>query len=241
MLDKTGDGRNEPRSLRSDLRHGQGDCNEAMVARFLEQRPDFFIKHQDLTSRLRLSHGCEPAVSLLEYQIRLLRERADALDDRLEQIIDIARSNERIANQLHRLTLELLDCNDVEHALDTMTDGLRLYFQAEFVSIRLQGPQFPERRLEVCRTDDSGFVLMQDMLLDQQPRCGELPAAHLRFLFGETASRIRSTAIIPMHFNTGRGLIAIGSSQPERYDPGNGTVFLKRLGDLCCQVLTRLG
>lgn len=239
-MDETNDGHHKPSSLHSDPHHGQSDRDASMVARFLEQHPDFFIEHQDLATRLRLSHGCEPAVSLLEYQIRLLRERADTLDDRLEEIIDIARSNERIADQLHRLTLELLDCNDVEHALDTITDGLRLYFQAEFVSIRLQGPRFPECRLEVCRTDDSGFVLMQDMLLDQQPRCGELPAAHLRFLFGETASRIRSTAIVPMHIKTGRGLIAIGSSQPDRYDPGNGTVFLKRLGELCCQVLARL-
>jgi uncharacterized protein len=215
-------------------------ADDAAVVRFLREHPDFFAGHRELTEQLELPHDCGQAISLLQYQSRLLRQRAKALEGRLDQIVGIARGNERIADQLHQFTLGLIGCEDLDGVLDTIADGLRKFFQIEFTAIRLQGRHLPHHRLEVCRHDEPGFVLLREMLCEQRPRCGLLPDTHRRFLFGETATRIRSTAVVPLRVDDGCGLIAIGSSDRNRYDPGNGTVFLRRLGDVCDQALAGL-
>jgi len=240
-LDEVNHELNKGGRLAPDLREASGarltGTDDAAVARFLGEHPDFFTRHRELIEQLELPHECGGAISLLQYQSRLLQQRVGDLAGRLDQIVDVARSNERIADQLHQFTLGLIGCEDFDDVLDAIADGLRTFFQVEFTAIRLQGQHLPYARMEVCRHDEPGFLLLQETMRDQRPRCGLLPEPQLRFLFGETATGIRSTAVVPLRVDDGCGLIAIGSSDRRRYGPGNGTVFLRRLGELCSQAL----
>ena len=82
---------------------------EPGVVTYLRNHPEFFVHHPELTQSLRIPHSCEPAVSLLEYQNRLLRGRCQRLHDKLLDLVAIARDNDRLAERVQRLALNLLD------------------------------------------------------------------------------------------------------------------------------------
>jgi len=109
----------------------------AAVARFLLANPDFFVNHEDLLASLRLPHQRGDTVSLVERQMKLLRERNIEMRHRLSQLMDVARDNDRLFEKTRRLTLDLLDAGSLEEVVMAVEDSLRQEFQVPFVSLIL--------------------------------------------------------------------------------------------------------
>jgi uncharacterized protein len=59
--------------------------------------------------------------------------------------------------------------------------------------------------------------------------CGRLKLEKLEFLFAERAEQVASAVVIPLN---PVGLLAVGSSDPNRFHPGMGTVFLEQMAEL---------
>ncbi len=205
---------------------------EQSVADYLERHPDFFRRHPELTERLRLPHECGDAVSLVQYQVRLLRDQHRRLERRLEDLVQVARDNDRLADRLQRLTLELMDTRDLDSTLDTVADGLRLHFGADFVAMRLRAQGYGGDRAEFRNPNDPGFSLFREVFRAQRPRCGHFHDNQRSFLFGDSGTRVQSMAVVPLQHDGVTGLLAIGSLDAERYHSSQGTVFLRQLGDL---------
>jgi hypothetical protein len=70
------------------------------------------------------------------------------------------------------------------------------------------------------------------------PQCG--PAAANPFLpwFGEAAEHVRSMALIPLGQTSVFGLLALGSEDAKRFFPEMGTLYLRRIGELCAAGVT---
>ena len=64
------------------------------VAEYLEQNPGFFEQHADLLSDIKLQHGSGGAISLIERQVAVLREKNQALESNILQLVQIAQDNE---------------------------------------------------------------------------------------------------------------------------------------------------
>lgn len=208
---------------------------EAGVAEFLSQNPDFFQRHPDLLLELDLPHPCGDAVSLLEYQARMLRERGQGLQRKLEELLAVARDNDRAAERLHRLTLELMDAKGLEGVLCTLKDELLGNFQIDSVAVRLFGEQGDQP--DWIRRDHPSMAPLQSLLRNPRPLCGRLSSAQLTLLFGDSAKAIDSSAVIPLLDGRLLGLLAIGSYQADRFHPGQGTVFLSQLGAIAGRAL----
>ncbi|MFY8135437.1 MAG: DUF484 family protein, partial [Aquimonas sp.] len=58
----------------------------------------------------------------------------------------------------------------------------------------------------------------------------------MEFLFGAQAAQVQSCALIPL---PARGLLAIGSREPNRFYPGMGTLFLRMMGEALAAALSR--
>src|SRR6202012_5659249 len=65
-----------------------------------------------------------------------------------------------------------------------------------------------------------------DFLAHHEPISGRLTHERLQRLFGQHAGEIRSAAVMPLGE---LGLLAIGSKDPDHFQPGMGTVFLKMI------------
>lgn len=217
---------------------GEGFNLEAAIGAYLRDHPEFFIRHSELTESLRIPHPCRPAVSLLEYQNRLLREQGQRLRDKLLELVAIARDNDRLAERVQRLALGLLDARG---GLDELLHGikaiLREEFRADCVALCLAIP--PTAGLsaveEFLRPDVIG--LFEDVFRAGRPQCGRLSPEQAAALFADGADHAASAALIPLGSDEWRGLLAVGSGDAGRFYPGVGTLFLERIGELVSQTL----
>ena len=211
---------------------------EREVIAWLREHPAFFAGHLDLLESLRIPHPCRPAVSLLEYQNHLLRERNQRLHDKLLELVEIARDNDRLAERVQRLALGLLDARG---GLDELLHGvkaiLRDEFKADCVTLYLAVPSTVGLNAlgELLRPDVLG--LFETVFQAGLPQCGRLTTEQAEALFGESAHQAVSAALIPLDGTVWRGLLAVGSGNADRFHPKVGTLFLERIGQLVSQAV----
>jgi uncharacterized protein YigA (DUF484 family) len=207
---------------------------EERIADYLLQHPDFFVRHPDTLAALDIPHETGDAVSLVQRQVRLLREQADKYRHQLEDLVAIARENDSLTNRLHRLVLALIDASTLEELLATLQDQLRDQFQADAVELKLFSASELKQQAE---QGESGPALFKEFMAKGRPRCGSLAEGQLSFLFGQQAPETRSVALIPLSTNLLEGVLAIGSHDRERFHAGKGLDFLKRLGEVVSHAL----
>src|SRR5215470_5588455 len=107
------------------------NTEEESIASYLQRNPDFFERHQAVLARLRLPHARGGStISLVERQIEVLREKQAALENKLAELVRVARANDAVADRLHRFTRRLLREVPHEQALAHIEAGLREDFDA---------------------------------------------------------------------------------------------------------------
>ena len=75
-----------------------------------------------------------------------------------------------------------------------------------------------------------------DFLGKGEPVSGRLSAEKLQRLFGDEAANIHSVAMMRLGDH---GILAIGSADADRFQPGMGTLFLKMISATITAALTR--
>jgi uncharacterized protein YigA (DUF484 family) len=216
----------------------EGSNFETEAVAWLRDHPEFFTRHPELVKSLHIPHPCRPAVSLLEYQNRLLREHVQRLHNKLMELVDIARDNDRLAERVQRLALGLLDARG---GLDELLHGvkaiLRDEFKADCVALCLAVPRTVNLSAigELLRPDVVG--LFEGVFRAGRPQCGRLSLEQANALFGDGACHAVSAALIPLDSGQWRGLLAVGSGDANRFHSGVGTLFLERIGQLVSQAL----
>lgn len=206
---------------------------EAVTA-YLRAHPEFFVDHDELIPELRIPHLPGGAVSLVERQVKLLRERNIEMRHRLSHLMDVARDNDRLFDKTRRLVLELLDANSLEEVIGAVDESLRHEFQVPFVSLVL----FSETPLPVGRSVSSAEAqqAISGLLGSGKTVCGVLRPHELAFLFGEEEGRsIGSAAVVAL--NQQQGILAIGSEDPQHYKSSLGTLFLGYIAEVLTRVL----
>jgi len=206
------------------------------VVDYLRQHPDFLDQHPDLLAELDIAHAPEGAVSLVERQVRTLRERNRVLESRLADLLQVARDNETLVARLHQLGLRLLGSLPLAQTLEKVYASLRDGYDAEAVTLLLFDAEHAGEREGPARYVDPADAALAPwlsrLLANARPRCGEFDADRLEQLFGDSAGKIASAALVPLLAPEPVGLLAIGSHQRERFTPAMGTDFLARIGEL---------
>ena len=207
---------------------------EDIVSKYLRQNPDFLEREPSLLKFMELSHASGPAISLIEKQVQYLRGLNETLEQQLNQLIQVASDNEKLMTRLHQLTLDLMSMGDLPSFFDRLSDALLSEFKADILNITLfdlkieAGPKTPMFHI---KRDDPEMQQFQEHLDKGVSVCGRLNRNKRDYLFGSRAQWVQSTALVPMGND---GMLAIGSSDPARFYPGMGTLFL----DLLAQVVT---
>jgi uncharacterized protein YigA (DUF484 family) len=117
---------------------------EEAVTRFLEQTPDYFLRHPELLAALAVPHPeTGRAVSLVERQVRVLRDRNESMARELKDLLAIARDNDQLGERVQRFALAMIDSASLDEVLDTAQDMLRQEFGLEGVAVRLAGQPRP--------------------------------------------------------------------------------------------------
>lgn len=206
------------------------------VAAYLRLHPEFFIDHDELIPELRIPHQRGDTVSLVERQVKLLRERNIEMRHRLSQLMDVARDNDRLFDKTRRLVLDLLDASSLEEVVSCVEDSLRREFQVPFVSLIL----FSEAPLPVGRSVSSAEAhqAIGGLLAGGKTICGVLREHELKFLFGsEDGAQVGSAAVVSVSHQGLHGVLAIGSADPQHYKSSLGTLFLGYIAEVLARVV----
>ncbi|PKM25770.1 MAG: DUF484 domain-containing protein [Gammaproteobacteria bacterium HGW-Gammaproteobacteria-13] len=206
------------------------------VAAYLRLHPEFFIDHDELIPELRIPHQRGDTVSLVERQVKLLRERNIEMRHRLSQLMDVARDNDRLFDKTRRLVLDLLDASSLEEVVSCVEDSLRREFQVPFVSLIL----FSDAPLPVGRSVSSAEAhqAIGGLLAGGKTICGVLREHELNFLFGaEDGAQVGSAAVVSISYQGLHGVLAIGSADPQHYKSSLGTLFLGYIAEVLARVV----
>ncbi|CAE6950923.1 MULTISPECIES: DUF484 family protein [Pseudomonas] len=209
------------------------------VAAYLRLHPEFFIDHDELIPELRIPHQRGDTISLVERQVKLLRERNIEMRHRLSQLMDVARDNDRLFEKTRRLTLDILDAASLEEVVIAVEDSLRNEFQVPFVSLIL----FSETTLPVGRSMaiSEAQQAIGGLMTSGKTISGALREHELAFLFGKTAATdVGSAAVATISHQGQHGVLAIGSADPQHYKSSVGTLFLSYIAEVLARVLPRL-
>lgn len=208
------------------------------VAAYLRRHPGFLNDFPELAAQLTLPREQGPVASLAVYQLQQLREKNAELERRLAELVSIAAENEQLMQRVHDLNVAVLRANTPAVAARSVIAKLSEDFKTDQVRLLLLGDvslppadwlvQFPGGRAELPE--------FADFLAHHEPIAGRLSAERLYRLFGDQAPSIQSTALMPLGE---LGILAIGSGDPDHFQPGMGTLFLKMIAATVTAALLR--
>ena len=223
----------------------EDELTEDAVHDYLEANPDFFENHGDLLSSLRLPHVSGVAVSLVERQVSVLRQKDLKLERKLKELIDVARVNDALGTKMHQLTLHLVAASGISATLEEIEAALRTGFNADLSVLVLFGDPDAFKDVKVGRffkpvnRETESLKAFATFLKGSGPRCGQVRDSQRDFLFGKETDEVGSAALVPLSKKSEIGFLAIGSADADRFHPGMSMDFLSRLGSLVAEALKR--
>jgi uncharacterized protein YigA (DUF484 family) len=213
---------------------------EKEVAAYLRDNADFFVNHRDLLEQINLPHQRGEAISLVERQVALLRERNIDMRHRLGKLLDNARENDKLFERTKQLVLQLLEARTLQESVDALLLSFDRDFEIPFTSIVLFGDasRLPECAARICGVhevrESVGRILSANKAV-----CGAFPAEELQFFFPGQSEQIGSAAVVPLLHGNCFGLLAIGNGDPNHYRSSMGTLFLGYIAEVLNRLLPK--
>jgi len=211
--------------------------NDEIVREYLKNHDDFLQRNPDMLDYLHISHASGSAISLVEKQASVMRERNKDMRQRLKTLTANARDNDALFEQTRALVLKLIDANSIADLYETFMASMTSDFRADYASMIL----FGEQAGEGWRTESPEAVKREigSLFRGNKAVCGALRKEELAFLF-PSGSGTGSAALMPLDNGAQLGLIAVGSADANYYNSKVGTMFLSHLADVIVKLLSRL-
>ncbi|AIJ08330.1 MULTISPECIES: DUF484 domain-containing protein [Edwardsiella] len=219
----------------------QPSLADEQVVAYLQQHPDFFIRNARQVEQMMIPHPVRGAVSLLEWQLGRQRRQIAVLDQEIEQLITLARDNERLFGSLLALQGHLASAQDMDDFLQRLQRWARsLGLSGAYIRLfadrwRLGAPS-RFSHLAIARSDVE--LLRIQRLGDASHYLGSLNGQELLLLLPQ-ARHVGSVALSLMGDFADLGLLVFTSADAQHYQQGMGTALLEQLARLIPPMLTR--
>lgn len=220
---------------------GAGEPDAEEVRGYLARHPEFFLDHEQLLCELHLPHHAGEAVSLIERQVSLLRERNIASRQRLTRLLETARDNDLLFARTRRLILALLEAQTLPQLQRGLIESLRHDFAVDHGRLLLL-ERSPERWPGGIERIEPAFAeaALGAVLRSGRPLVGALRVQERALLFGPHAEEVQSAVVIALGPpDAPFALLAAGSDDPRRFQGEMGTLFLEFIGDVLQRLLPR--
>src|SRR4051812_28128295 len=153
---------------------------EDAIADYLHAHPDFFERHASLLSHLRIPHERSgSAISLVERQVQVLREKNEKLERKLNELLAVARDNGALVEKIHRLACRLVHAQGAVHIMEALETSLREDFDALHWRMVLTRAEIPgierlaSRYLHVAKREAPELKMFETFFESARPRCGQ--------------------------------------------------------------------
>ena len=236
MTTQTKSAKTEINNLNEEINQANFKPGREDIARYLRTHSDFFTHHPELIETLSIPHVTGEAVSLVERQVQLLRNKNKDLDQKLHQLIAVAKDNEKVSRRLHMMTLGLVSINGFDDTLTGIIDLLHADFPGTKVNIRLFDA-LPNPKVKGCGHMESSLIkskMVQDLFSTRRRGVAFLTKRQIENVFEKQNQKkpIRSAATVALKKNQQLGVLFLGSTDVNRFQSGMGTLFLGNLGEI---------
>jgi len=212
------------------------ELSDDLIVAYLRADPDFFQRHPNLLSELNLPHDSGQAVSLIERQVAILRERNMQMRRRMNELLQAAKDNDELFAKTRTLTLELLNVHNWHELNEILATYMLADFQADFVCCHLMNLPVYLDHLTSHDTEPP-----YERFVSNIPLCTPLRAEELTTLFPVDADQQDGSAVLaPLQWETGEGCLAIGSRHPNHFTSDMDTLFVTYIGEVLSRVIQRL-
>ena len=218
--------------------------NDASIAEYLLQHPEFFERHAEMLTRVQLSSGHgQRAISLQERQAEMLRDKIKGLEGRIMEMVRNSSENSVIAHKIHRWSCALAGVQDVRQLPRAVAEGIQNEFDVPQVGIRVWDVAAPYMGalFTMGVSDDAKSFATSLTMPFCGPNLGFEPTAWL-----PNPSEVQSMALLTLREGPNDsqspafGLLVLGSPDPLRFDATMGTEFLSRIAEQASAALGRL-
>ena len=195
------------------------------VELYLLENTDFFVSRESLVSELSFKHDAEGASSLLEMQVRKLRDEQSRLMDMLTGFVSTGKENEELFFKSKNLTLSLISSNKFDEVKKTV----ELFFQENFEIDSCISETLSDAELQKLEKI-TGLDMNKDAI-----HMGPLSKEKMAAFFSNDA--IKSAVISVMKLEKGFGLLKVGSIEATKYLGDGDTTFIEYIRDVIVRVL----
>jgi uncharacterized protein YigA (DUF484 family) len=206
------------------------------VLRFLRQHPGFFSQYPDLLAQLQVVDDSGAVTNLVNYQVKVLQEKNQQLGEQLQALMAAARSSEKLLDKVFELALKFSTLGPDQSSLNAFMDYVREAFPSDFLALAVVPERVPPdtrmQHVKLVSDGDEFATLFRDVIEQSEPLCGRIKADKREYLFGKDASEVASVALMPLGESARSGLLAFGSRDERRFEPGMSTDILQKLAQL---------
>ena len=192
---------------------------------YLLENTDFFLTRESLVGELSFKHDSDGATSLLEMQIRKLRDEQSRLIDMLSGFVSTGRENEELFFKSKDLTLSLIAAKDFEAVKKIVEEFFINNFKVDSCILEIL-------------SDDQLKVLEDETSIDMSKNTihmGPLSKEKMTTFFA--TDLLKSAVISVMRLENSFGLLKIGSNDPTKYLGDGDTAFIEYIRDIIIKVL----
>ena len=195
---------------------------------FLLDNPDFFVSREALLSELDFKHDSGNASSLLERQIKRLREEQNTLMDLLTSFVGEAKVNEDLFIKSKNLTLSILEANDDDEVTKEVVNEFTKNFGVDKCLLRFFNNS------EIAELEEQTELSLHKGAI----HCGSFSSEKLSILFD--SSKIESAVIAVLVHGKKIGVLQLGSYERTKYLGDEDTTFIEYVRDVLEKRLSSL-
>lgn len=215
---------------------------DEQVAGYLRQHPHFFERYPAVLSELSVPHvQSGPAISLVERQTLVLRERIRSMELKLADLLRHGQENDAISGSMQRWIRGLFLHRDDRSLPTHLADSLAQIFSVPQSGVALW--QCAEQWADEpwCLRSAPDYVEQIDRMMTAM--CGSVSLSPAAALLPDGGSQAQSIAVIPLRIGAAPqayGVLVLGSPDPKRFGPDLGVAFLERIGEIASAALQRV-
>ena len=199
--------------------------NAKDVEIFLLENIDFFVSRESLVSELSFKHDSGGASSLLEMQVRRLRDEQSRLMEMLTSFVSTGQDNEDLFLKSKTLTLALIKTKDIDSIIETVESFFQDIIGADTCNLVLVSDQEVQELESV-----TGIEMNKDSI-----HMGPFSQEKMSYLFQD--EEMLSGVISIFKVKNKFGLLKIGSKDQTKYLGDGDTTFIEYIRDVIASVI----
>lgn len=190
------------------------------VELFLLENLNFFESRESLVGELNFKHSSSSASSILERQVKKLREEHKNLMDLLSSFIKTASINEDLFNKSKELTLKILGSNSKKEIVSIVESS----FSDDFLVDECLLDFYKSKEIDDIEST-TGLSLHKGAI-----HCGSFSNKKVEVLFKD--KKIESMVVAVIIVKDEIGLLKLGSRDRTRYLGDEDTTFIRYIRDI---------